>query len=75
MADKNDSAQRLSEAMRAAMEACKTRRAREAVEAKAVYTIDIPAQQLVIYDRQLADITIRRLKDVGVRGSYRATKA
>lgn len=75
MTEKKDSSQRLQEVMKRAMEASKERSAREAAEAQTRYTIEIPSQKLVIYDRQLADITIRRLKDVGVRGSYRATKA
>lgn len=75
MAGRDDSSQRLSEAIQAAMEASRSRNAQMEQEAKTLYTIDIPAQKLFISDRQLADFTVSRLRDVGVRGSYRATKA
>ena len=75
MAGKDDSSQRLSEAIKVAMEASRSRNAQMEQEGKTLYTIDIPAQKLFISDRQLADLTVSRLRDVGVRGSYRATKA
>ena len=54
MAGKDDSPQRLSEAIKAAMEASSSRNAQMEQEAKTLYTIDIPAQKLFISDRQLA---------------------
>lgn len=74
MPDKGDGSQLLSEAMRRAMEACSAKMKRLEAEATTLYTIDIPAQQLFITDKKIADFTVGRLRDVGVRGTYRVTK-
>lgn len=65
---------RLQDAMNRAYQASLSKLSRSARDRQTAYIIDIPAQMLSLYSRELAEITIKTLKNVGVKGTYRATK-
>lgn len=65
---------RLQDAMNRAYQASLTKRNRTAQDRRTAYIIEIPEQALSLYSRELAEITIKTLKNVGVKGTYRATK-
>lgn len=57
-----------------AYEASKARAEREKAESMLVFQIDIPEQHLTIQSKQLAEYTIRTLKSIGVKGTWRQTR-
>ena len=65
---------RLQDAMNRAYQASLAKSHRSANDRRTAYIIDIPAQMLSLYSRELAEVTIKTLKNVGVKGTYRATK-
>lgn len=65
----------LQVAVKRAYEASRQRAEREKAESRLVFKIDIPEQHLTIQSKQLFEYTIRTLKNIGVRGTWRQTRS
>lgn len=65
--------QALQESIRRAQEALQSKWEIEGIEEHKVFVVDIPKQTVVIGSREKAEYSIRTLKSIGVRGTYRIT--
>lgn len=72
---KNMRSEELRAAVARAYEASRARAEREQAESRLIFQIDIPEQHLTIQSKQLSEYTIRTLKSIGVRGTWRQTRS
>lgn len=61
----------LSSSLERAREACTENYRARSKDARTVFRIDIPAQEVRIRSRSMTEAAIKVLKSIGVRGSYR----
>lgn len=72
---KNMRSEELRASVARAYEASRVRAEREQAESRLIFHIDIPEQHLTIQSKQLSEYTIRTLKSIGVRGTWRQTRS